>query len=153
HRHLCVNLSGRKAGVSEKFLDVAKIGTGIEQMRSESVTEAVRRNVMNVSALFDVFVDHSADAAGCQAAAPTVQKHGLVFAFSGRTLGKKNSRRFLEIMHQRLKGRFAKRNDTLFFSFAGDSNEPFAKIYVLKIQRHQFADANPRRIQEFQYRS
>ena len=50
--------------MAEEFLDVAEVGTGIEQVRRESVTQAVRRDGVDVGALLDVLVDHAADRAG-----------------------------------------------------------------------------------------
>lgn len=65
HRNLRIDLRSRQTRVAEEFLNVAKVGARVEQMRREGVPQAVRRDVMNVCALLDVFVDHPADAARC----------------------------------------------------------------------------------------
>jgi hypothetical protein len=75
--------------VAEKFLDVAKIGAGVEQVDCERVTQSVRRDIVNVSTKCDVFIDHTADAARSEAATSAVKKDGLIVAFRFRTSGKK----------------------------------------------------------------
>jgi hypothetical protein len=62
HRDLRVDLCGGKPGVAEKFLDIAKVGAGVEHMRREGVPQRVWRDLVNVSALLDVFVDHPPNA-------------------------------------------------------------------------------------------
>ncbi len=43
-RHVRVDLRGRETGVSEQLLDAAKVSTVIQEVRRETVTEAVRSN-------------------------------------------------------------------------------------------------------------
>ena len=78
HRDLGVDLGGREAGVAEEFLDVAEVGALIEQVRGECVAQAVRRDVVDVGALLDVFVDHPADAAGGDPRALVIKETGLL---------------------------------------------------------------------------
>jgi hypothetical protein len=40
---LSVDLSGRKGGVTQKFLNLAEIGTGCEKVRRKGVAKRVRR--------------------------------------------------------------------------------------------------------------
>ena len=49
--------------MAEEFLNVAEVGALVEQVRSEGMTQAVRRDIVNICALFDVFIDHATDAA------------------------------------------------------------------------------------------
>ncbi len=80
HRNLRVDLRRRKPRVSEKFLNVAQIRARIEQVRGEGMSQAVRRDVVNVGAEFDVFIDHSPDAAGRDARSLIIQENGLLVA-------------------------------------------------------------------------
>lgn len=61
HRYLSVDLRRREPCVAEEFLDVAKVGSLIEQVRRERVPQAVGRDVVDVGTELDVFVDHAAD--------------------------------------------------------------------------------------------
>src|SRR5262249_24281317 len=116
------------------------------------MAEAVRGNVVNVGALFDVFIDHSADAARCQTAASAMEKHRLILTFSGWTLSQESGTGFFEIMHQRLQGRLSEGNDALFFAFVRNADEAFAKIDVAKIQRYALAVADARCVKKLEYR-
>ena len=61
HRHLSINLRRREPGVAEEFLDVAEVGALVEEMRCKRMPQRMWRDVVDVGALFDVFVDHAAD--------------------------------------------------------------------------------------------
>ena len=74
HRDLRINLSRRETGVAEEFLDVAEVGSLIEQVCRERVPQAVGRNVVNIDALLDVFVDEAADRARCDPRALIIKK-------------------------------------------------------------------------------
>ena len=58
--------------MAEEFLDVAEVGSLIEQVRRERVPQAVWRNIVNIGAQLDVFIDEAADRAGRDASAATV---------------------------------------------------------------------------------
>ncbi len=73
HRNVRVNLRRGKPRVSEKFLDVAQIRAGIEQMCGEGMTQTMRRNIaVDFRAEFNVFINHSPDAASRDARALVV---------------------------------------------------------------------------------
>lgn len=131
HRDLGVDLGGGEAGVAEEFLDVAEVGTASQQVRSERMSKRVRRDVVNVGASSNVFVDHAANGAGGYAAAAAMQEYRLFITLRGRAFVEENRPRLMKVIHQGLKSGFAKRHDPLFFSLAGNTNELLAKVDVL----------------------
>ena len=80
HRNLGVNLGCRETCVAEEFLDVAEIGPLIEEVRGESVPQRMGRDVVDVGALFDVFVDHSSDRTRGDTRSLVVQEYCLRIA-------------------------------------------------------------------------
>lgn len=71
-----VNLGGCEAFVSEEFLDAAEIGSAIQQVCGEGVSECVGCGLLGESGGGDMVFEESADAAGCQAATETIEEHG-----------------------------------------------------------------------------
>ncbi len=64
HRNVRINLRRGKSRVSEQFLNVAQIRARIEKMRGEGMAQRMRRNfAVDFGAEFDVFINHSPDAA------------------------------------------------------------------------------------------
>ena len=64
HRDLRIYLRRRKPCVAEQFLDVAEVCALIKQVCCKGVPQRMRRYVMNIGALFDVFVDEASDGTG-----------------------------------------------------------------------------------------
>ena len=84
HRYLSIDLCCGEASVTEEFLNVAEVCAAVEQMRSERVPQAMRRNVVDVGALGYVFVDHPTYGTRSDASSAAVQEDGLFVALSGR---------------------------------------------------------------------
>ena len=152
HRNLRVDLGRREPGVAEQFLDVAEVGTVIEQVRRECMPQAVRRDVVDSTHMLDVFVDHTADGAGRDPCALIVEKQSLRVAGRHRTIIKKSIAGLLDIQHHGLCSRFAERHDPLFPPFAGDANHSLAKIDIVDIDARQFTHADAGRVQKLENR-
>src|SRR5688572_24432485 len=84
HRDLCVYLRRRETGMAEKFLYVSKVGAMVQQVRGKRMPERMGRDIVDIGTLFDVFIDHPADASCCDAGALVIQENGLVIAFDRR---------------------------------------------------------------------
>ena len=72
-----VTLCGREPRVSQEFLNRAQIGTRLEQMRGERVSERVRADPLRDRRLPDIASDDPIDAARGQSPATEIQEQGL----------------------------------------------------------------------------
>ena len=84
HRDLRIDLRGRKSCVAEEFLDVTEVSTAIQKMCRERVPQAVRRDIVDIGTLNDVFIDHPADTPGGDTAPAAVEKHSLLVTLGRR---------------------------------------------------------------------
>ena len=84
HRDLSINLCGRQSSVTQKLLYITEICSAIEQVRGERMPQAVRRNVVDVGTLSDVFVDHPANRTRGDPPSAAMQENGLLVAFGRR---------------------------------------------------------------------
>ena len=109
----------------------------------------MRRYVVDVSTLFNVFVEHASDASGGQTTAAAMQENGVHIAFRLGTFGEEQRPRILKIVHQRLQSMFVKRHDPLAFSLTHHANHTLAEIDVGEIYADKFADANSGRVEKF----
>jgi len=153
HGNLRVDLSCRQPSVAKQLLDIAQIGTGIEEVRRKRMAQRVRRDVMDRRALFDVLVDHPSDAASRDPSSLIIQEARLHVTISLGTIAEKHAACFIEIVHQRLQRRFAEWNYSLLLSFTKHTNESRTKIDILEIDVHELTDTDPGCIKKFTHRT
>lgn len=75
-RHVGVDLRGHEALVAQEFLHAADIGTGIEQVRRETVTQRVRARPPRESRGREMLLEQSGDTADRQPSAKTIGEQG-----------------------------------------------------------------------------
>ena len=73
--HVRVDLGCCQTLVSQQFLDTAEIGSTVEQMRRETMTQCVWRGLLRKAGRLDVFLQHATDAAGRESPAEAIQKN------------------------------------------------------------------------------
>src|SRR5262245_11260060 len=83
-----VDLRRGQALVAEEFLDAAQVSAAIEQMRSETVPQRVRSRQAVEAGLLNVFLEQSSHAAGREAPAALVEKHGTLLKSRSRRIGR-----------------------------------------------------------------
>src|SRR5688572_15455541 len=110
--------------------------------------QGMGRDIVDVGALFDVFIDHSADASCCDASALIIQENGLFIAFDRRAVVQERWPRNGQIMHQGMQSVFVKRHDPLLLALSGDTDHPLAKINITHVDHHKLADTYAGRVQE-----
>ena len=132
--------------MSEQLLNAADIGTTVEQVGSETMTEGMRTRTRIESALFDVLLEHSRHTPSCQPAAEFVsERRGFLGAVGGRPS-------HLQVVGQRLIGKGAKLTDPFFASFSSDSNRAIGEIDIAIVHSDQFADPKAGTIGDFKDR-
>ena len=139
-----VDLGSDQALVPEKFLDTSNIGTAIEQMRCETMTQGMGRSAGIKTALKDIFFQHSGHAATGQSAAKFVAERGtfLLVGRAGTPSGK--------VPVQGCDRVFSEGAEAFLSAFTADPNHPFFEIDVPIVHTHQFADPKPSAVDDFQ---
>ena len=140
--HVRVHLRGGQAAVSQKFLDAADVGAGVEQVRGETVPQRVRAGARIESGLGEILFQQSANAAR--------REPGAVRLRTRRRRPEARAR--LCRAPARDGPRYAggpSRASRSFVPCRGPSPRR-RQLHVLDIQAGQFADAQAGRVQRFQ---
>ena len=83
-RNMGVNLRGRQAAMAQKFLDAADVGSVIQQVRGETVAQAVRAGLRIEPGLGEILPEQSAHAADVEARAVLVEENRIALAAAAR---------------------------------------------------------------------
>ena len=131
-----INLGGGYRFVTEHLLDGAEIGSALEQMGCEGVTEGVGRDVFAYAGGLCKPFDYLKGALACETASTTVEKEDIfvsAFDFEPRT-----------VVHPcvyLLDGGVGHGHHAFFIAFAGDHEETFARIELGYLEVDEFAHA------------
>ena len=132
--------------MSEQLLNAADIGTTVEQVGSETMTEGMWTRTRIESALFDVLLEHSRHTPSRQPAAEFVsERRGFLGAVGGRPSD-------LKVIGQGLVGERAELTDPLFPTLPTDSNGAIGKIDIAIVHSYQFADPESGAVGDFKDR-
>ena len=142
---MSVDLRRRQALVAEQFLNAAEVRSTVEQMRGEAVPEGVGRCDRVEACLFEILLQHTADAAGGQPASELVEKHRVVLFASGRL-------RHADVQPavEGLGSVRANGGDALLPSFAEHAHDVCSPIPIRHVESHQLRHAQTGGVQRLQ---
>ena len=111
HGDVRVNLCGGKGGVTEKGLDAAEVGPGIEHVCGETVAELVRGDVEWNACVVEIALEREPDRAGGEAVAALVDEKRAAIDLGG-----------VAILLDGLEGEGTDRDDALLTALAEDAD-------------------------------
>lgn len=77
-RDMRINLGGCQLAVSQQFLNASKVGSAVEQMGGEAVSEGVGAGVVAQSRAGEVFLQKPANASGAETVAISVEEQSAL---------------------------------------------------------------------------
>lgn len=138
-----VDLSCRKIGVSELFLDKAQVGFVVEHMRRAAVAEFVRSDVHRQAGKLEVFFQPQLDG---------LRRHGAA-ALGGENAGVRiGTADCVDLFFQRAYRDIADGNDAFFVAFAQDAECFRRKIDACERETAEFTDTQTAAVKRFEHR-
>ena len=142
-----IDLRGGNILMTEHELQRPQIRAMFEQMRRKRMAQRMRRNRQRQPGLFQIFFDDAPERLARHLFAEPIDEQ----CFDIRSF-QEDASRFVDIPAKIDHRRFAERHDALFIPFADAAQKAAFAIHVTQPQRHQFRDAQARRIKRFQHR-
>src|SRR5438093_9282973 len=146
-RHVRVLLRGGQTGMAQQFLDRPQVSPTFEEVSRKGMPECMRRQTPPGRKAKTCFFNQPLHITRVEAPPAQADKHGRVaISFRAREA---EAIALSKIFRQSPSSIFAEMNDPLFSAFAEDSDQLLAEVDIFGIQAHQFANAQPARIEQF----
>ena len=146
-RHVCINLCRAERLVSEQLLDASQIGSVVEHVGREGVSECMRADRRIEAGRSQILVKLAPNASSAEPLTVFVDEHGVLVGGAVARIALSH----FEVPRDRGNGRGADGRNTFLASLASNSKLSCFTVDVVDVQSHQFADADAGRIKCFEH--